>query len=204
MSNFNFRILELKNTTAAGWLQSWSDRYDRENDDEKEYRRLIENWRSLSSEDFEAVGKWKDGAFKGDKWKPNVASVAYPIWMQAALESPRCPEEDRLVAFLEDWSGRTYVDEYSSGVRTKRFGLSRATTLLHFISGARYPIFDSRVRTAIARLTGSAIADLTVPKYFEYYALFKELLSRCESEDDPRKLDKALFSYGSTIPLLPV
>ena len=73
---------------------------------------------------------------------------------QAAKELPKCPDETKVAAFLEDWANRAYTATDRRGPRKKHFGLPRATTLLHFISGGRYPIFDSRVRTAIARLLG--------------------------------------------------
>src|ERR1700682_1891342 len=100
-------------------------------------------------------------------------------------------------AFLEDWSNRAYTDIFKNGPRKKHFGLSRATTLLHFVSGGLYPIFDSRVRTAIARLLDHPELPGTISSYLDsYLPLFKELAGRCET-DDLRMLDKALFSYGA-------
>ena len=98
--------------------------------------------------------------------------------------------------FLEDWSTRAYVDVFESGSRNKRFGLSRATALLHFVSGGRYPIFDSRVKTAIARLLDQAEPADAVSIHGFISPLFRELAGRCET-DDFRMLDKALFSYGA-------
>jgi hypothetical protein len=110
-----------------------------------------------------AIGKWKDGAKTERQWKLNVASVAYRIWMEAAQELPKCPEGSAMAAFLDDWSGRTYTDVFEKkGPVEKHFGLARATTLLHFVSGGRFPIFDSRVRTAIARLRDDHVPPNTV------------------------------------------
>jgi len=98
---------------------------------------------------------------------------------------------------LEDWANRTYTDKFKNGLRKKRFGLSRATTILHFVSGGRYPIFDSRVKAAMARLLGQPKLPDTVASYLDsYLPLFNELAEQCETLD-LRMLDKALFSYGA-------
>jgi hypothetical protein len=200
MSEFRFQVLEMRGSTPQKWLNSWAARYAAYrsyNKEEAEYIRLIGKHGALSPEDFESIGKWKDGVTTGSKWKPNVASVAYLIWERAAKELPKCPEESAVTAFLEDWSGKTYTDNFKTGLRKKCFGLSRATTLLHFISGGRYPIFDSRVRTAIARLLDQPELPGTVSSYLRsYLPLFKDLAERCETGDF-RMLDKALFSYGA-------
>jgi hypothetical protein len=123
--------------------------------------------------------------------------VAYLIWEQAAEELPNCPEESRVGTFLDAWSLRAYTDVYKKGPTEKHFGLARATTLLHFVSGGRYAIFDSRVKKAISRLLDQPELPGTVRSYLDsYLPLFKELADRCEAEDF-RSLDKALFSYGA-------
>ena len=80
------------------------------------------------------------------------------------------------------------------------FGLSRASTLLHFICGGKeYPIFDSRVRTAAGRLLGRRELSDSIPEYLEVYCpLFTKLAELCGTQDDPRKLDKALFMFGAS------
>jgi len=195
MSKFRFKILTMTNCTPQEWLRVWASRYG--GYDEIEYGYLIAKHKLFSTEDFRRIGKWKDSAKTEGRWKPNVASVAYPIWEMAAEELPTCPEESDIAAFLEDWSSRAYTDIYKSGPRKKHFGLSRATTLLHFISGGRYPIFDSRVKTAFARLQGQPKLRDTVRSYLDSYVpFFKNLAELCET-GDIRMLDKALFSYGA-------
>jgi hypothetical protein len=198
MRQFRFQVLEMKDTSPREWLQVWSARYG--GYDEKEYADLIAKHESFSAEDFERIGRWKDDVTKESQWKPNVASVAYLIWKQAAQELPKCPKEDDVAAFLDDWSSRAYTDVFPSKSVEKRFGLSRATALLHFISGGRHPIFDSRVRTAVARLLNSQGLPNTVSSYVQsFLPLFKELADSCgcDTMDGLRMLDKALFSYGA-------
>jgi hypothetical protein len=198
MRQFRFQVLEMKDTSPQEWLRVWSARYP--GYDEKEYADLIAKHKSFSAEDFERVGKWQDGVTKDSQWKQNVASVAYLIWKQAAQELPKCPEEGDLAAFLDDWSGRRYTDVFPNKSVEKRFGLSRATTLHHFVSGGRYPIFDSRVKTAVARLLNSQGLPGTVSTYLHsFLPIFKELADccGCDTMYDLRMLDKALFSYGA-------
>jgi hypothetical protein len=198
MSRFRFRSLDGTDIAPQEWLPMWSGRY-RKYDDE-EHNKLIEKHESFSAGDFERIGKWKDDAKADGKWRVDVASVAYRIWMLAASELPKCPEESRVADFLDYWSDRKYTDEYASGPVVKRFGLSRATTLLHFISGAGFPIFDSRVRRAMGRLLNSPVPS-TVRWYLDSYcSLFSEIATLCGTED-LRMVDKALFSYGDrTLP----
>jgi hypothetical protein len=195
--HFKFERLDGRDIAPQEWLRLWAERYPEKDYDHEEYSDLIAKHGSLLAEDFKRIGKWKDGARTEGKWKPNVASVAYPIWIQAASEVPKCPQESAISDFLHDWSNREYSDNFSTGPVEKRFGLSRATTLLHFISGGRFPIFDSRVRQAMRRLlTLSSPVPNTVAWYLESYCpLFQELAYLCGTQD-LRTLDKALFSYG--------
>ncbi len=194
MSGFRFGIVELRDSTPQEWLRVWSDRYAQ--DDDLEHNDLIARHVSFSADDFERIGKWKDGAKEG-RWKANVASVAYSVWKRAAEELPKCPEQGEVADFLDRWCGETYTDVFPNKSVVKHFGLSRATTLLHFVSGGHYPIFDSRVRIAISRLGHSPVQD-TVHCYLNSFCpSFFELAVLCGTENDLRRLDKALFSYGA-------
>jgi hypothetical protein len=194
MTRFRFRGVDGSDIDTTQWLRIWADRYPIE--DYAEYDELIARHKSLFAAHFEQIGKWKDNAKTGSKWKANVASVAYPIWMQAATELPQCPEQSQVAVFLNDWAGRKYTDTYVTARVAKTFGLSRATTLLHFISGGRFPIFDSRVRRAMTRLRSSRVPN-TVRWYLESYCpLFSEVAALCGTED-LRRVDMALFSYGA-------
>jgi hypothetical protein len=196
----NFHILQVAEITPPMWLHIWSERYGGE--DDREHAELIARFQSLSAEDFVRIGKWKDGVLPNQdgKWKKDVASVAYLIWMQTASETPTCPPQAEVAAFLTEWSGRTYSDTFSSGrTVTKHFGLPRASTLLHFVSGGKYPILDSRVRAAIAYLYQCKVED-SVGWYVDtFISLFAELAETCETQSDLRKLDKALFAFGAYI-----
>ena len=52
---------------------------------------------------------------------------------------------------------RTRTYSKKKGPVKKRFGVPRATTLLHFVSGGRFPIIDSRVRRAIVKLLATTM-----------------------------------------------
>ena len=194
MTRLRFRSWEGRDITPQEWLRTWAEKYPSQR--YAKYDDLIAKHRSFSAGDFQEIGRWKDNANTEDKWKPNVASVAYAIWMQAASESPKCPEQSDVAAFLEDWSSRRYEDKNAKRTGQKPFGLSRATTLLHFLSGGRFPIFDSRVRRAMKRLLNQSVPN-TIRWYLDSCCpLCSELAALCGA-GDLRTLDKALFSYGA-------
>jgi hypothetical protein len=197
MNHFKFLGKDGRELSPADWLQVWAAEFPVK--DYPAYEALLANHRSPSAADFELVGRWKDGVKTGNRWRANVASVAYPVWMQAASELPRYPQDDLAAEFLSDWSERRYTDEYRSKSVENRFGLSRATTLLHFIGGGRYPILDSRVRHAMTRLLSTSVPN-TVRWYLDRYCpLFLDLAAVCGTTN-LRQLDMALFSYGGKKP----
>src|ERR1035437_4344688 len=201
MSQFSFVVRMERTSQPREWLESWAALYP--GTDDLEYHRQIARHESLAAADFEEIGQWKDGAGaekdgewkKNGRWKPNVASVAYEIGMKAAAKLPKYRNEilaADVTDFLNDWSNKEYTNP-----KPKHFGLSRAPTLLHFISGGRFPIFDSRVRNAMARLLLNSSFPNTVRCYQESYCLrFSELAALCGAED-VRELDKALFSLDA-------
>lgn len=192
MSDFAFRDREGRDVPPHKWLADWAGLYPES--DYAGYEELISNHRSLTAGDIERIGKWKDAA-KAKRWGPNVASVAYPVWMEAAASVPLCPADGEVRDFLTNWSERTYTDQYANKRVTKRFGLSRASTLLHFVSGGRFPIVDSRVRAAISRLLDMPVKN-SVQWYCESYCrVISEIATACGTTD-LRLVDKALFSYG--------
>jgi hypothetical protein len=200
MSKFRFQVLEMRDSTPAEWLSRWAKRYEDTTGYDPDYNELIKKSESFTAEDFRRIGKWKDGVTAEGRWKPNVASVAYLIWERMAIELPECPTESGVEAFLKDWANRQYEDLTKNGARKKHFGVSRASTLLHFVSAGRYPIFDSRVRKAISRLLGRPELWDTVSVYMTtFLPIFNELgeYCGCKNTNDLRTLDKALFAYGA-------
>jgi hypothetical protein len=179
------------------WLSCWAAKYpERSQYNEDHYRYLIGRQEQFSSADLELIGRWKDRANTDARWGPNVASVGYAVWKQAAAELPRTRLGEIVPdTFLADWSSRQYVNRFKNGTgRKARFGLSRATTLLHFISRGKFPIFDSRVRRAIKRL-GSPVPNKVEAYLNSYCPMFREIARVCGTRNF-RDVDKALFSYG--------
>ncbi len=201
MSKLRFCSPEGTEIAPQEWLRLWAARYPGDKYNEEGHDSVIAKAKHqrLSATDFEWIGRWKDAAHSDKKWNPNVASVAYHIWKQAAFELPSCPAQARTADFLEDWSGRKCTYKYTKTEIQKRFGLSRATALLYFISGGRFPIFDSRVRKAVERLfnsTGGNKPPNSVSWYLDSYCpLFQVISSHCGTADF-RTVDKALFSFG--------
>jgi len=127
------RGLDGKDLAPAQWPRVWVARYPAGKCD-VEHEPMIPKFRSLSSVDFERIGRCEDAATADAKWKPNVASVAFQIWMQAATARPKCPNSARAGDVLLDWSERKYTDQIASRTVRKRVGPFRATTLLYFLS----------------------------------------------------------------------
>jgi hypothetical protein len=142
--------------SPAQWLPMWAARFPESK--YTGYSALMDRHKSLSGEDFKLIGRWKDGVKTDRKWRVNVAAVAFPIWMQAASQLPKCPTESEVAHFLNDWSERKYTDQYANGLQEKRFGVARATTLLHFLSGGDFPICDSRVKRAMKRIRNTPVS----------------------------------------------
>ena len=179
-------------------MARWAARYD--GGDNEQYFALITKRGNLSGNDFEQVGRWKEGCLKPShgSWKTGTPK-GYDVWMQARAEAPECPGQSGLAGFLRDWSDRTFVaGKKGESVLRYRFGLSRATALLHFISGGQYPILDSRVATALIRL-GSPIEETTDGYLSSFRPLFSEIAAVCgvSGMEGLRKLDNALFAFGS-------
>ena len=204
MRQFIFRYPEWRELDPAGWAPWWATRYGE--GDNPAYYDLIARQGRLSAEDFEQIGKWKEDCLKpgNGRWKTGTPT-AYDVRMQARAELPECPDETSTAAFLTDWSERKFA---AGRGQRKRFGLSRATTLLHFVSSGRYPILDSRVVTAMIRLGSPIDDDSTVGGYLDSFCpLFADLAVVCGlcGVKGLRKLDNALFTYGAetSFPNLP-
>jgi hypothetical protein len=178
------------------WLRLWAGRFPTEK--YPGYEELIAKAPQFAASDFKEIGKWKDAARSPTKWRSNVASVAFDIWQQVIAELPSCPAEGQIEHFLSDWSERTYESVLGGRKQTKRFGLSRSTALLHFLTGGRMPIFDSRVRRAVRRL-GMRDVPNTVEGYLQVYCpAFSALALQCRT-GHLRLLDQALFSFGGKV-----
>jgi hypothetical protein len=171
MSRFTFSYPVWREIDPTDWLTKWAGLYGEDESDNPEHDALVEKDGLLSRADFERVGRWKEGCPKGHGgWKTGTPG-AYDIWTQAMAKLPPCPADDHIAEFLVSWSEKTFW----AGTRKSRrleqsFGLSRATTLLHFVSGGRYPIVDRRVEAAMARL-GSPI-EMTINGYLRSFCPF--------------------------------
>jgi hypothetical protein len=192
-----FRYPECREIDPPAWVAWWAARHG--GADNPQYFELIAKRGKRSADDFERVGKWKEGCLKpgNGRWKTGTPT-AYDAWMQAKAQLPKCPDTTEITTFLMDWSERTFTA--GKDQKRKWFCLSRATTLLHFLSGGEYPILDSRVVTAMIRL-GSPIdhAD-TIGGYLNSFCpLFSELAVVCgvSGVNGLRTLDNALFNYGA-------
>jgi hypothetical protein len=193
---FEFRTRTGNPCDPVAWSNEWEPEYPSSQYDEEYYDVLIGRSGNLSPDDFIVMGKWKDDAWAEGKWKPNVAMVAFPAWIAASQELPGISLNlSTLATFLRTWADRYYPDTSSRSIdKMKRFGLSRATTLAHFMSVGKFPICDSRVRVAIGRLCSIRTPDEVRWYLQSYLPIFEELKRLCSAHG--RKIDKALFAYG--------
>jgi hypothetical protein len=202
ISTFKFRYPEWRDIEPAAWVRWWAAHYEAlfGTEDNRVHKLLIDKAGSLSVDDIDLVGRWKEGclALENGRWKPDTP-VAYEVWMHARGEMPKCPSEELTSNFLNGWSERTFssgIDRNGRALR-KRFGLSRATTLLHFVSGGHYPIFDSRVAEAMKRL-GSPVSKTVAGYLSSFCPLFNQIAKLCGISEPQgfRTIDNALFCYG--------
>jgi hypothetical protein len=196
---FDFRAKNGERCDAAKWISVWAPEYPVDAYDEKYYDHLIQRAGDLSSDDFILMGRWKDSAWTESKWRPNVAMVAFPAWIAASAELPGFSlDRSSLKDFLTRWADRRYPDTSArSADKMKRFGLSRTTTICHFMSAGEFPICDSRVRKAIKRLCTIRTPDEVNWYLDSYIPIFAEIKNACRVSE--RTLDKALFAYDGRI-----
>ena len=168
--------------------------------DEEEYSRLIAGSSFFSSRDFERIGKWKDGV-KTESQLGAERGLRGVLNLDAG-RSKNCRNVQKKSECMTFWRvgpGEAIPTNFPNKSVQKRIGLSRATALLHLVSGGSFPIYDIRVRAAIAQLCECKLPPNTVNYYQNSFCpLFIELADRCKTRDDLRKLDKALFSYGAS------
>jgi hypothetical protein len=208
-STLKFTLPAWQTHEPSLWFKFWAGLYEStksRQEDNRVYYTLIAKGGQLQAGDFEIVGRWKEGCLSvtNGRWKPNT-TAGFEVWMQVKQALPTCPKDDSVPTFLTQWSDiefTTGIDKNTQKICKQKFGLPRASTLLHFISGGRFPIFDSRVRRAIKRLGSSPPTKLTAKWYFESFCpLFKEIANLCgaSSTTELRLLDNALFCYGGGI-----
>lgn len=208
MADFSFRYPEWREVEPATWLSRWADRFKtwdakHGNRDNGTYFELVAKGSNLTAEDFERLGQWKEQCWEPNlgRWKSGTPA-AYDVWMQAKAELPTRPPESALESFLSCWSHKQFLAGKRKDGQPLRqtFGLSRATTLLHVISGGDYPIMDAVVVEAMARL-GSPVRNTeeAVGYLNSFCPLFFELAARCGASgmEGRRRLDNALMMYGS-------
>lgn len=193
---FQYRLQDGRPCDALQWVDEWEPRYPSKKYREEQYTALIDKAGILSSKDFLLIGRWKDYAWSDEKWRSNVSTVAFAVWHLASVELPGFRiKETSEETFLVKWAEYRYPDASSRSTDGKKaFGLSRATTLLHFITEGRFPIFDSNVRKAIRRLCGKNAPNRVQWYLSSYMPLFRELVRECNATS--RRVDKALFAYG--------
>jgi len=177
----------------------------------------------LSDADFEVLGAWKDGAIRlggqrqfgqchvhfTDNWKPN-AVCACTVWRslpqrRSQLEEFMSREDYR--SFLNQVASEHFVKACKGGRKSVLFGLPRATYILHVLSKAWFPIYDSNTHSGICLLTHGHYHGWGIPKtksrdpawYLgRFCAIIGDLQQQCGAHEGAffRQVDKALFQYG--------
>ncbi len=222
MTEFGFRSPSGEAISAAQWVAIWSAKFDSTIYPEDIYRELVATGLELSDAEFEIVGAWKEGAIRSvrlgmtfgncsvkftDKWKPGTVA-AYGVWRslpdcRSALEQYLLRGQHRL--FLDHLSQKSFMKPCKGGgVTSTKFGLSRSTFVLHILSRARFPIYDSNTQAGIHLLTqGQIVKTKTAAIDGDWYlrmfcTIIHDLQGACSASDlqSQRTLDKALFCYG--------
>jgi len=230
MGLFTFQSRTGASASPLEWLTKWSARFDSAKYPEDVYQELVARATKLSDADFDVLGAWKDGALRKydairhsakvdfgncrvsltKAWSPTAASCAYRVWkklLQHRAELEQHLDRGAFFAFLDQLAQLSYEKASGSGRTDASFGLSRATYVLHLLSGAKFPIYDKNTHLGIHFLTQGRYDSHTIKKMKTddprwYLATFcpivRTLEEVCAVRDLPsqRALDKALFCYG--------
>lgn len=142
-------------------------------------------------------------------WKED-AVCARSVWLSLPRKRPELEEflkRRNYRSFLSQVADKRYVKACKGGLKYARFGLSRATYILHVFSKAQFPIYDSNTHLGICLLTHGYYNDWEIQRtksddpgwYLERFcAIIGDLQQQCAANGSAflRDVDKALFQYG--------
>lgn len=220
---FDFRSRNGAPLSSLEWQTEWASGFDAKRYPDEVCEELAARGAALPDGDFDVLGAWKDGVIRrgGQRnfgkclvyftrgWKEN-AVCARTVWL--SLASKRRGLEEFLDrrdyrSFLNQVADEQYLKAGRGGLSSARFGLSRATYILHVFSKARFPIYDRNTHRGISRLTHGYYNGWEIRKmksddadwYLERFcAIIGDLQQQCGALESAsfRQVDKALFQYG--------
>ena len=182
----------------------------------------------LLASDFDFLGAWKDGALKksiphkglkfGDCWvsfsgkwsEVAASSCAYQVWQrlpQTRESLARYLDRGEHREFLAHLARQSYRKASRGGITDAKFGLSRATYVLHIFSSAEFPIYDNNTHAGAHALTQGRFEGQIIPKtkvdnpewYLRTFCrIVQDLQEACQATDisSRRAVDQALFCCG--------
>lgn len=182
----------------------------------------IQNKKNIS-ETLSLIGAWKTNSLSKNKnysdyrfayrtndgkityyfnrmWKENTSS-AYEIWptLKAPIESIDGLDEKTIEAI----TNKTYVGPKQ---KPRRFGLVYTITFMHFIRPTKYPILDKFVKISLRYLSSNNHEIvfkkmLNINNYYDYKNKYIPKYNEIAADysGEPRKVDRALWSFGHWI-----
>lgn len=217
--SFRFLSAAGQQTSPHQWLVDWSERFPSKKYPESVYKYLVRRGPDIDRLDVLIMGWWKDAALdlasvpiEGDtnlvptqlrpkirRWKPEAASVHYDGWNWLA---------NNLSTIQGIWFGGTeparLLESLNERRGSRRFGLSRASFVLHVLSRGIYPIYDGNTHRGLYRLTRGTSYEgrIRASKQQDsnwYLQTFQMIVGQLQAacDCDVRLLDKALFAYGA-------
>ncbi len=169
----------------SAFVQHWHPRYDLTERDEPEYRKLIERthddlaaFGTLSIQTFTAILEWKSARVKG-----RIDWTAFSAYAEA-LRAARGAADDAKMQLLVALPG---------------IGAPVASTLLHFLHPATFPIIDRRTVDVLhhaEHLQHSGTDTQQYPRFRQAVLALRDDLAPL----DLREIDRALFAYHKQHP----
>ena len=182
----NERMSDMTPQIDDAFIRTWHPRYDLTENDEPEYRRLVNQVAddirtagTISKETFLAIWKWKRAirAIRHVKLEEYESRYA-----EAFRRAAREPAERRLPALLANGAKLPGVDAPSG------------STIVHFIYPETMPIIDIRTVEVLFEARCVSTKQRNLKRYEEFRHAIDVIRARCP-DWSLREIDRALFAY---------
>ena len=162
------------------FIQTWHPRYDKTEDDELEYRRLLnrvraemETGRSLTRQTFTEILNWKSARVKG-----RIDWLAFEAYTNAIHQCQSVSGMERMILLVE----------------LPGIGAPVASTFLQFLYPSSFPIIDRRTVDVLRHFGYIRYKSTGIAQYPAFMAAILALRDQYPKWS-LREIDRAVFSF---------